>query len=91
MNIEKPLPPTDQQELIYNSLLAIQNRKNQLRQQIQQDDAEIRVLWKGLFKKPDTSTTGLRMSSLMSTGAGVLDGLILGWKLYRKYKGFKKK
>ena len=63
MNIEKPLPPPEQQELIFNSLMAIQNRKEQLRQQIQHDDAEIRVLWRGLFKKPDTSTTGLRMSS----------------------------
>lgn len=91
MRLEKPLPPAEQQELIYNSLQAIRNRKNMLRQQIQQDDAEIRVLWKGIFKKPDTASKGLRVSSLMNTGAGVLDGIILGWKLYRKYKGFKKK
>ena len=91
MNIEKPLPPPEQQELIFNSLMAIQNRKEQLRQQIQHDDAEIRVLWRGLFKKPDTSTTGLRVISLMRTDAGVLDDLILGWKLYLKYKKKKKK
>ena len=28
---------------------------------------------------------------MMKTGAGVLDGLILGWKLYRKFGGGSKK
>ena len=91
MRTEKSLPQPDQQELVYNSLVAIRNRKEQLRQEIKVDDAEIRTMWRSLFKKTDTSTTGLRVSSLMSTGAGVLDGIILGWKLYRKFKGHKKK
>ena len=30
-----------------------------------------------------------RFSGLINTGAGVLDGLILGWKLYRKFGGMK--
>jgi len=71
--------------------VAIQDRKEQLRREIQKDDREIKTLWKTLFKKDETPTKGLRMAGLMNTGAGVLDGLILGWKLYRKYKGFNSK
>ena len=93
MNIDNQLPPVQNDPMMpsYRSLVTIKRRKEQLRKQIHQDDAEIRALWKTLFRKSDKSTKGMRVSGLMSTGAGVLDGLILGWKLYRKYKGFRKK
>ena len=29
---------------------------------------------------------GRRWSTVINTGAGVVDGLLLGWKLYRKFK-----
>ena len=54
------------------------------------DDEKIKTLWNSLFKKPDalskSASTSKRISSLMSMGAGALDGAILAWKLYRKFK-----
>jgi hypothetical protein len=46
----------------------------------------INTLWKTLFHKKTHPSKGMRISELMSTGAGMLDGLFLGWKLYRKFK-----
>ena len=57
---------------------------------IDADDEKIKTLWNSLFKKPDallkSASTSKRISSLMSMGAGALDGAILAWKLYRKFK-----
>lgn len=92
MNTYNQLPPAQPEGMMpsYKSLVAIKKRKEQLRKQIQKDDAQIHALWKTLFHKPEKSSKGMRVSGLMNTGAGVLDGLILGWKLYRKFKGKKK-
>ena len=87
---ENQLPPPSPTQA-YRSLVAIQDRKEQLRREIQKDDREIKTLWRTLFKKEESPTKGLRVAGLMNTGAGVLDGLILGWKLYRKYKGIGRK
>ena len=89
MNTTEQLPPAEVQATAtetYGSLEAIRNRKRELRKQLQTSDSEIRVMWKELFHRPEPTTKSMRMSSLMSTGAGILDGLILGWKLYRKFK-----
>jgi hypothetical protein len=93
MNTTSPIPQEVQEESMfsYDSMDAINSRKNALRKQIQGSDAEIRILWKSLFRQEQPTTKGMRMSNLMTTGAGILDGVILGWKLYRKFKGFKRK
>ena len=74
----------------YKSLEEIRTRKDSLKKEIRQDDKQIKGLWGDLFHKPEAMgvmTPSKRITGLMSTGAGVLDGLILGWKLYRKFKG----
>ena len=74
----------------YKSLEEIRTRKEQLRNDIQKDDEQIKRLWNDLFHKPDlldASTPSKRISGLVNTGAGILYGLILGWKLYRKFSG----
>lgn len=71
------------------SLDEIDIRKDILRDKVHENEKEIRTLWNSLFRKPDAFTSSLpskRFTSLISTGAGVLDGVILGWKLYRKFK-----
>lgn len=74
----------------FTTLEAISDRKAQLLKEIRKDSTQITKLHQQLFSKPTALTTrkskGLNMSGLMSTGAGVLDGLILVWKLYRKFK-----
>ena len=77
----------------YKSLEEIRTRKDLLKKQIRKDDQEIRTLWGNLFHKPEplgVMTPSKRITGLMSTGAGVLDGIILGWKLYRKFKSGKR-
>ena len=55
----------------YHTLNDIRLRKAQLRTDITKD----------------RNTPTQRFSGAISTGAGILDGLILGWKLYRKFSG----
>lgn len=72
----------------FNSLDAIAERKKEIERELEANEAEIRKIWNELFhkeeKKPLTPTQ--RILSFANTGAGVLDGLILGWKLYKKFK-----
>ncbi len=73
----------------FQSLTEIRMRKDKLLEGIQKDEGHIKSLWNGLFHQPSTHSFNIpskRFSSIMSTGASVLDGLILGWKLYRKFK-----
>ncbi|SES96182.1 hypothetical protein [Prevotella sp. kh1p2] len=81
--METPITP-------YKNLHEIRLRKALLLADIQKDDQKIRSLWSNLFHQPvafkSASTPSRRFNSLMNTGAGVLDGVILAWKLYRKFK-----
>lgn len=74
----------------YKSLEEIRLRKDTLLKEIRQDDKRIHQLWSSLFHKPEALSAktppARRINSLLNTGAGLLDGLILGWKLYRKFK-----
>jgi len=72
----------------YKSLDEIRLRKAQLRTDLTKDSNKIAGLWNELMHKPkDKNTPTQRFSGVISTGAGILDGLILGWKLYRKFGG----
>lgn len=73
----------------YRTLDEIRLRKAQLLTDITKDSNHIQRLWDNLFhpaKSAGKKSTGKRMSSIVSAGANVVDGLILGWKLYRKFK-----
>lgn len=74
----------------YTSIQEIQSRKALLRKEIQQDSLKIENQWRSLFQKPvafkANATPAQRIASILSTGTGVLDAFLLGWKLYRKFK-----
>lgn len=77
----------------FRSLDEIRDRKDLLLTDIRKDDQQIKALWGQLFSRPEpisALTPSRRISSLMATGAGVFDGILLGWKLYRKFKRKKK-
>lgn len=81
--------PDIQESNSYRTLEEIRLRKSQLLVDITKDSNKIGRMWNNLFHKPSASgkkTAGKRMSGIISTGASVVDGLILGWKLYRKFK-----
>lgn len=74
---------------VYTTLRSIEERKMQLLKEIRKDNNQINKLRKQLFAKPTALTSRknrMSVQGLMSTGAGVFDGLLLAWKLYRKYK-----
>ena len=81
----------------YRSLEEIRQRKLALLNDIQADDRRIQSLWTSLFHKPEAlyaPTPSKRLSGLVSTGAGIIDGILLGWKLYRKFnkgRGFRRR
>lgn len=74
----------------YQSIEEIRLRKAALQKEIEADSAKIDEKWHSLFKKPEAlskpATPSQRISGIISSGAGVLDGILLVWKLYRKFK-----
>lgn len=74
----------------YQSIEEIKLRKAALQKEIEADSAKIDEKWHSLFKKPEalskSATPSQRISGIISSGAGVLDGILLVWKLYRKFK-----
>jgi hypothetical protein len=76
--------------ITYSAIEEIQLRKALLLKDIQKDNNRLNTQWHSLFSKPDAlkanATPSKRFNSVINTGAGFLDALILGWKLYRKFK-----
>ncbi len=82
----------------YNSLADIQIRKAQLQTELLKKELEIKDTWKRVIAKEKNNRKGLdRYTHIFNSSIGVVDGLLLGWKLYRKFgktgqvKWFKKK
>jgi len=83
------LSSTEQASPVYTTLSEIRLRKKMLLKDIKADDKHIKTLWGTLFhKKKSTAvrTPVERMTGLLNNGSGIIDGLLLGWKLYRKFK-----
>lgn len=77
-----------EEPLKYQSLLAIRARKAQLRKQIATSEEEIRTTWNSIFHKkkaPTPKTPTQRLLSMASSSMGIIDGALLGWKLYKRF------
>ena len=63
-------------------------RKEMVLNELHNDDKKIQELWSSLFHVPDlsASTPTKRLTKFINIGAGALDGAILAWTLYRKFK-----
>ena len=77
-------------QIQYHSLADIRMRKEAIRKDIEKDEVKFNKLWNSLFHKPvalsSSASTSKRLNSLLSIGMGALDGTLLVWKLYRKFK-----
>ena len=71
--------------LQYKSLDDIRARKEELRQSLRQDNQSMKTQWNGLFHQEKSNLPSRRLANIMSTGAFVLDGVILAWKLYNRF------
>ena len=79
-------------QLTYRSLSEIRLRKAQLITEITKDNNKMRKMWGKLFNKSQQPTTpSRRITSIMSRSASMFDAAILGWKLYQRFGGSKKK
>lgn len=71
------------------SLSDIVAMKDAIRSEIHNDEDKITSLWDNLVHvdnvNPQSPTQ--RIFNMMNVGTGLVDGLLLGWKLYRKYQG----
>lgn len=72
----------------FGSLTDIREYKEELRKQIEQDENSIAARWDDLFHKEEDvpQNRAQKLSKMLSLGTGVFDGVMLGWKLYRKYQ-----
>ena len=79
-----------EQDNSYSTLHEIRQRKLRLKSEITAQEKQIHRLWDSVFHSKEEigiPTPSKRISSLLSTGAGIIDGAFLGWKLYRRFKG----
>ena len=88
-DIPTPNPSHDVQlPPIYRSLEEIRLRKAQLRMELQKDTTQMRSMTHTLFQKEEVSgTPSQRLVGFVTKGAGFVDGMLLVWKLYRRFHG----
>lgn len=79
---------TEGGERQFASLTDIRAYKEELRKQIEKDEGCIADKWNELFHKEEDAprNKAQRVARMFSLGSGVFDGVMLGWKLYRRYQ-----
>ncbi len=78
-----------QETKTYNTLADVQREKMQLNAEIMASRKSIGIIWNNLFhgnKQKTPASPAQRFTQLITTGSGVIDGILLGWKLYRRFK-----
>lgn len=73
-----------------NSLADLHATQILIKEQLNNKENDICKIWNDIFHKPSANTlsspTG-RVISLLANSAGIIDGIILTWKLYRRFGG----
>ena len=78
--------------LVDHNLEEVRLRKANLQTERLKKEGNIRKLWNDIFHgKKKTSSKKNRISGIVNSSMGIIDGALLGWKLYRKFGGFKRK
>ena len=72
------------------SLKTLNEQRASIKSEMNAKEKEMRKLWNNLFhKEPQTLRESLspthRALSMLSSSTAVIDGLLLGWKLYRRF------
>jgi hypothetical protein len=73
----------------YKSLDDIRARKAELNAQLQDSNTLMKTQWNTLFHKPKSNAPSKRVTTFMTTGATLFDGILLAWKLYNRFGGGK--
>lgn len=75
---------------MYNNLEELQEQRRQLNASLKTKEKEIADQWHSLFVQEEKSpfmTPTQKLLSYANTGAGLLDGALFGWKIYRRFFG----
>lgn len=74
---------------MYKDITEIEAKKEELRKALTKKEDEIATLWDTLFNppQPKLETPTQKAIHYAHTAAGLLDGAMLGWKLYRRLNG----
>lgn len=77
-----------------DSLTALKERQQTIKKQLNYSEKRLGTIWNEIFHSPaakERNSPTLRAMTLITSYAGVIDGAILGWKLYRKFGKLAKK
>lgn len=69
------------------SLESLAEKKSRLREELDKREEKMGKIWNEMFHEKDEeelNSPTQRVMALINTSAGVIDGAILGWKLYKK-------
>lgn len=77
--------PVKKQTTKYRTLDELRQRKDQLAEQIQQDNTKFTTLWNQVFLKKEGNSKGDYIASLVSNGFLAIDTIILIRKLTKGY------
>jgi len=71
-----------------STIAELKAQEDLVRAQLKAEGKEIRRQWDHLFKarQRGPKTPSERFLGLFSKGTSVIDGAILGWKLYKKFR-----
>lgn len=81
---------TEKTQSTFSSLREIRAYKENISKELQKDEENIAKLWNELFHNTDQNLPAKpvqHLSKVINISSGIIDGLLLGWKLYRKFKG----
>lgn len=72
------------------SLETLEIRKQQLREDLDKSEEKLADLWNAMFRQPSEEELGSptkRILATITSASAVIDGALLGWKLYRRLGG----
>ena len=81
------LPIQKSQPTAYRTLEEIRQRKDQLLDEMQQDNKQFTTLWNQLFVKSENSSRGDYSASIVTNSVTVIDLFLLYRKLRKNYGG----
>lgn len=71
----------------FETLADIREYKEQLRGQLKADEQSMAEGWNALFHRDEavSQNRAQKLMRMINLGSGMIDGALLGWKLYRKF------
>jgi len=70
----------------FTSISEISQERERVLAEIRKDGDQMGVMWKDLFRNEAPRKKGFNLASMLNMGTGLLDGFLLAWKLYRKFR-----